>query len=425
MIEQYIETDKEIGRLVTQLVEKEELLNTHVLHLTANENRLSKTAREVLSSALSFRYHLGIPADYNFDDIVAKPNLLFRGLPNLYRLEDMAHRCLNKHLGGVVSDSRPLSGLHAMICSISSLTSPGDIVLSICPEGGGHFATATLINQLGRKSVLIDYDRKTLALSLSHLHQLSKEYNVKAVFLDDSAPLYAMPLKEIRDILGPDVIVIYDASHTLGLIYGQQFLHPLQDGCDVIQANTHKTFPGPQKGLLHFADNTIAGKAMQTIGSCLVSSQHTHHSLAFYITALEMDLHAKNYADMIVANAKLLSGALEKNGFQVLTNGKSFTDTHQILFNLPGHLSHYEISRKLLECHISTNAKHVYERDVVRIGVQELTRLGMRGTEMEEIAGIIKLAVLDDKKEIAVGMVNELNNAFQDVHYSFDNASML
>lgn len=425
MIEQYIETDNEMGRLVTQLVEKEELLNTHVLHLTANENRLSKTARQVLSSALSYRYHLGTPADYNFDDIVAKPNLLFRGLPHLYRLEDMAHRCLNKNLGGVVSDSRPLSGLHAMICSISSLTAPGDIVLSVCPEGGGHFATAGLISQLGRRSVLIDYDRKTLALSLTHLRELKDTYHIKAVFLDDSAPLYPMPLKEIRDILGPDVLIIYDASHTLGLIYGQQFLHPMQDGCDIIQGNTHKTFPGPQKGLLHFADSKVAGKAMETIGSCLVSSQHTHHSLAFYITALEMDLYAKEYAIRIVENAKVLSEALEKKGFDLLTNGKGYTNTHQVLFSLPGHLSHFEISKRLFACHISTNAKHVYERDVVRIGVQELTRLGMGSSEMEEIAGIIRLAVLDGKKEIALGMVNELNASFQDVHYSFDNGILL
>lgn len=413
-------TTREMQGLIADLMHSEEQLNNQILHMTANENRLSKVVQQLLSTPLSNRYHLGTSIDYNYNKVVKKPNLIFRGLPDLYQLESLAHKKLSKNLGGQVTDSRILSGIHAMICSISSLTEVGDVILSICPEGGGHFATSNLISTLGRKSVLIDYDRKDLTISLSHLKKLKKTYCVKAVFLDDSAPLYPLPLKEIRDILGDKVIIIYDASHTLGLIFGGCFLNPIQDGCNIIQGNTHKTFPGPQKALLHFADKEIAGRSIQTIGNILVSSQHTHHSLALYATILEMDIYAKDYAKAVISNAKTLSEALATEGFKVLTNGKSYTETHQVLFNLPAYSSNYEICEKLLNCNISVNAKNVYEQDLIRIGVQELTRIGMKADEMKEIASIIKIVLVEGQTEIATSMVKELISSFQEVHYSFD-----
>jgi glycine hydroxymethyltransferase len=412
--------NKESHRLFKELMDKEERQSYGMLHMTANENRLSRFAQRALSTSLSYRYHLGTPGDYNFDPIVQKPNLIFRGMPNLYRLESLAHEVLNDKLGGTVTDTRILSGLHAIICSVTSLTRPGDTVLSLCPDGGGHFATANLVNSTGRKSVLVDYDREKLTISLPHLEKLRKAHDIKALILDDSAPLYPMPIREIRDIMGDDVIIVYDASHTLGLIMGGHFLHPIQDGCDVIQGNTHKTFPGPQKGLLHFADGGLAAQAMDVIGSTLVSSQHTHHSLALYITILEMEIHAEHYAAATIANAKALSKALNRNGFHLLTNGESYTETHQVLFTVPQHLAAFDACKKLFNCGISMNAKNVYNRDVIRIGVQELTRLGMKAGEMEMIAGIIKSILLESELRNSAAKVQELRSAFQDVHYSFD-----
>ncbi|MCW3465921.1 hypothetical protein [Chitinophaga nivalis] len=410
-----------IADYVLALLQSEEQLSSEALHMTANENVLSRTAERALASVLSQRYHIGTSNDYHFNHIAQKSSLLFRGLPNIYRLESLSHEVLRKCLKGTVSDTRMLSGMHAMMSAISSLTEPGDMVLSVHPDGGGHFATGNLINRLGRRSVFIEHDPRELLLSLSHLKKLKQEHkNIKAVFLDDSAPLYRMPVAAVRDILGKEVTIVYDASHTLGLIMGDAYINPLKEGCDVIQGNTHKTFPGPQKGLLHFADKSTGEKAMEVIGSSLVSSQHTHHAIALYITILEMEMYGRSYAQTTIENARLLSEYLAGHGLQLLSNGKSFTDSNQFLLRVQEGMTNHEAYRRLHESHICVNVKNVFHQNVIRIGVQELTRWGMKGDEMKEIADILRIILLEGSSQHTTARVDELRKTYNSVHFSFD-----
>ena len=97
------------------------------------------------------------------------------------------------------------------------------------------------------------------------------------MYLDISYYVTPIDIAGIRKALGDKAIIIYDASHTVGLMIGHQFQSPLEEGADIICANTHKTLPGPQKGIIVFRDQELADKANSVINSGLFSSAHTHH----------------------------------------------------------------------------------------------------------------------------------------------------
>lgn len=407
--------------IVRELIAVAEVNSLGTMHMTANENVMSRTASKALQSSLSNRYHIGTKQDYDIQSIAQKGSLIFRGLPNVYKLEQMAHNALNKNLGGKASDTRLLSGMHAMISTISSLTNVGDTILSVTPKGGGHFATGNLIRQLGRQGIFVDYDPDTLMLSLSKLSKLKKKHDIKMVILDDSSPLFVMPFREIKDILGDDILIVYDASHTLGLIYGKAIDNPLDYGIDIIQSNTHKTFPGPQKGIIHYAKKEHFLKAQEVIGNSLVSSQHTHHSIALYVTILEMDLYAEQYAKAMIQNASVFAEEIAKTGLELLNNGNMYTQTNQVLIKVPKYMSNREAFEKILKSGISVNVKNVFNTDVIRIGVQELTRRGMGSNEMRFLAKVISNILLGiSDPEAEKNEVADLNEQFDKVLFSFD-----
>jgi glycine hydroxymethyltransferase len=405
---------------ISQIIAAENRKANTLLHLTANENRMSAFVQDVLKSPLSFRYSLGTLNDFSDRRIINKPNIILRGMGSLYCLEREASNILNRRLGGVYTDFRPLSGVHAMICTISSLSIAGDVIVSLNPSAGGHFATANIVNSMGRKSVLLGYDETSLAFDPGELREIARQHKVKVMFIDDSLALYPPNIMLMREILGKETVIVYDASHTLGLILGGHFMDPIREGCNIVQGNTHKTFPGPQKALIHFDDESLAAAVCHEVGSKFVSSQHTHHSLAVHLTLMEIDVYGDSYAVQIVANSTSLANALTKKGFSLLSNGKEFAKCHQIFIEIPTHKTAFSLFEALLDCGISVNVKTVFGKEFIRIGTQEATRLGMEEAEMLLIAEIFDLVLNRGNLQEAVHLTDKLVGTFKKIRYSFD-----
>jgi glycine/serine hydroxymethyltransferase len=160
---------------------------------------------------------------------------------------------------------------------------------------------------------------------------------------------------------------------------------------------------------------------MSCIGSALVSSQHTHHSAALFLSTLEMDLFGAEYARQVVANAQALCDELEARGFELLEYADQRTQSHQLLALPPKGISAGEAGTKLFASGISTNAREVYGKEVMRFGVQEVTRRGMGRGEMSVIAELVKRALLDGEPSARLrGRVAALRADFKTVRFSFD-----
>ena len=407
----------ELRRLLDGLRQEEDR-SDDTLHLTAYENRLSRLAQSALHSNLSFRQHEGTLDEHDASDVLLHGSFVFMGLPGVYALERAARAAAQDMFHAAISDFRPTSGLHAMLCSLLAATKPGDVVYSIDPVDGGHFASRHVLTLMGRKSEYIPWSNTELTIDMDAFAQAIKSRPPQAVFFEYGTPLFNLPVHDVRNLVGEEATLIYDASHTLGLIAGGIFQDPLQEGCNILQGNMHKTFPGPQKGMIHFRDKEEGTRLAEAITAGLVSNQHAHHAVAAYITALEMREHAKAYARQIVKNAQGLAAHLAAAGFNLVSRKGEYTTSHQAVIHGDDM---DEKCRRLFAAGISTNARYAYGRRVIRIGVQEATRRGMKETDMERIAGFFKRSLVDREPIEPIRRdVSSFNRSFRNIEYSFD-----
>lgn len=395
---------------------KEEKYAQQLLHLTANESLMSQTARHFMGSPLNDLYYMGGGDE---DGIVDFGPFTFRGSTPIQNLVSDAERALKTMLGATSVNLGCLSGVHAMMCVILSTTNPGDTIMSVDLQHGGHFATQGIIEQSGRKHISTVYDFESLSFDTEKLAKAYHDAQAKAFYIDASFYIKPHNLRDIRRALGDDAIIIYDASHTLGLIMGGKFQDPFNEGADVICANTHKTLPGPQKGLIAFKDEQLSESANAIINNGLYSSSHTSSMIALAITILEMEQYGKDYAKQIISNANALGRALEELGFEVRKDSEGrYTENHQVHL-MTEHLGNYrELYKKLLGQGVSVNFDNTLGGKMyIRIGTQSITRKGMKQVEMLEIAEILSKIFTGDE---ARGQVTALLSRFPAVAYSFD-----
>lgn len=399
-------------------IKDEEKRNEQLLHLTANEPFMSDTARTFMSSKLDDRYFMGGGDD---DSIVDFQPFTFRGMPALQAIVGDAQSAAKEMLGAYEVNFGFLSGVHAMMCAILSTTEPGDAIMTVGLEYGGHFATQGIVERTGRKHVPTSYNFDTLSFDVEKLAQDYKAANAKAFYMDVSFYINPHNLREIRKALGEDAIIIYDASHTLGLIMGQQFQSPFTEGANVICANTHKTLPGPQKGIIAFRDKELADKASAIINSGLYSSQHTASMIALSTTVLEMKEYGKDYAKQIIANSNALGGELEKLGLKVRkANTGRYSENHQIHLFTEEFGNYRDLYKQFIKNNISVNFDNTLGGKMyIRIGTQDLTRRGMKEEEMKTIAKFLHESLVGHNIS---DEVEAFTKKYQKAHYSFDDS---
>lgn len=395
----------------------DEKTDAKFLHLTSNEPYVSETARAFADSRIADRYYFGAGED-ELVDFGAFTSL---GMPGVAALVTAAEDAAKEMLGAAAVNLNCLSGVHAMMCAILSTTEPGDTVMTVHHDHGGHFATKGILDRIGRKHVSTSYNFDTLSFDAEGIAKTFKESGAKAFYMDVSYYLNPHNLREIRAALGDEAIIIYDASHTMGLIMGQQFQAPLKEGANVMCANTHKTLPGPQKGMIAFRDEALAKKANAIIDGCLYSSPHTASMIALSTTILEMKEFGQDYAKQVVANSNALGGAMAKRGYHVRkANTGRWSENHQVHVLTEKVGKYTDLWRRLYRNNINVNfdSPDVFKQGFfVRLGTQEITRRGMKEADMDQIADFLQrgLSGYDFADEV-IAFVDKYRTA----HYSFD-----
>jgi glycine hydroxymethyltransferase len=227
------------------------------------------------------------------------------------------------------------------------------------------------------------------------------------------------------------MFVNYDGAHVAGLIAGGQFQDPLREGADAMTMSTHKTLFGPQGGMI-VSFEKYAEEIKKATFPGMTSNHHLHHVAGKAIAFAEMLEFGKKYASQVVKNAKALAQALSSFGFGVLGEKRGFTQSHQIVLNVLSFGDGGAIEADLEKANIIVNrqiipgdikaGRNYFHPGGIRLGVAELTRLGMRESEMKQVAEFIKKVVVDkkDKKKVASD-VKSFRKNYQKVHYCFDN----
>lgn len=235
-------------------------------------------------------------------------------------------------------------------------------------------------------------------------------------------PLFPEPVKEIAEACrNLKIPLLYDGAHVLGLILGGCFQDPFREGAHFINASTHKTFPGPQRGvILGNLQGEDELKWWTSIDRGVMpgsSSSHHLHTLPGLVIAIrEMKVYGKAYAKQTIKNAKALGQALDDEGVDVEAKEFGFTESHQLALRVTRYGEAKKIARHLAEQNIICNYNQLPgDPDPgfpsgLRLGVQEMTRMGMTENEMGDIAQLMSSAIKGKKVLKEVGKLRERFN---------------
>jgi glycine hydroxymethyltransferase len=216
-----------------------------------------------------------------------------------------------------------------------------------------------------------------------------------------------------------------------GLIAGNQFQDPLREGADSMTMSSHKTLWGPQGGIIVSLEK-YAESIKKAIFPGNTSSHHLHHVAGKAIALSEIIEFGEEYAKQVIKNAKMLAYSLANYGFNVLGEKRGYTESHQLAVDISKYGDGGNIEKDLEKCNIILNrqllpgdikeGRNYLHPSGIRIGVPEVTRLGMKENEMHEIATFIKKIVIDkqDGNKILHDVI-EFRKRFQKVQYAFDN----
>ena len=369
---------------IAELLFEEEGRAADVLHLTANETVLSPLARRALASPLGSRYLLE-HLEMRRDSPSRLGNLLYRGLDGVNAIESSATLVCERLFGARYAEFRCISGLHAMQTTFAALTKPGDMIMRVATQDGGHFLTELICRSFGRRSCTYSYSGIG-ELDLDRTEETFRREQPALLYIDAMNYLFPLPLKELRAIVGRTPIV-FDASHTLGLIAGGQFPNPLAEGADILQANTHKTLPGPQKGIILGNDRALMERIGYLLSNGVVSSQHTASTIALFIALHEMLEDGERYAARVLHLARALAAALDRQGVAVLGADRGYTANHVVFVDARPYGSGLLVLERLLRADISANRLIPFAHvDAIRLGVQEIARRGYTDEDVELIA---------------------------------------
>jgi glycine hydroxymethyltransferase len=233
----------------------------------------------------------------------------------------------------------------------------------------------------------------------------------RLVVLGRSLFLFPEPVADIRDACDEvGATILFDASHVLGLIAGGEFQDPLSEGADLMTASTHKTYFGPQRGIIlaRTKDDGWWKPIDRGVFPGVTSNHHLFSLPSLWAASLEISEFGRDYARAVIRNAQALAASLAKRGFDVAARELGYTASHQVALCVAEQGGGRDVSAKLCANGVICNmnllpdepSKNARNPSGIRLGVQEMTRFGMDEEAMDRIAALMH-ACLVDGREIA------------------------
>ncbi|MDE1820254.1 MAG: serine hydroxymethyltransferase [Euryarchaeota archaeon] len=371
------------------------------LNLLASENLSSPTVQRYLASDLSRRYTL--PLDQMLHG--EKVDNGYAGTRYTDQVEELASRATGRLLHGKFASVRPLSGHVASMCVLAPLLPKGARYLAVQPVDGGYdgYAPGYLPAVLGHEVLPLPLHGPTHRLDVEEVSELLHRDRPQALVLGQSFVLFPYPLKEVAKIAHEvGALVLYDASHVMGLIMGGTFQDPLGEGADVVFGSTHKSLFGPQGGLFATDREDLFQQIDAALTWRILDNAHWNRIAGLAQALLETERVGAPYASRVVENSKALAKALDQEEVPVIGKDEGYTESHQV------HLDGEELKRKFGVAPPGfarrLEAQNLIIDLVGRLGTAEATRLGLKPKDMPKVARLIKESGLDRKdvrREIA------------------------
>ncbi len=357
------------------------------LQLIASENFASPAVMAATGSVFTNKYSEGYPGKrYYGGNVVADD------------VEDIARQRICELFGADHANVQPHSGANANMAVFQALLEPGDTVLGLSLDHGGHLTHGSPVNASG---LLYDFVGYKLTegderIDLESLAAQAREHRPKLIIAGATAYpriIDAEPYRKIADEVG--ALLMFDAAHIAGLIAGGAHPNPMPH-CDIMTFTTHKTLRGPRGGCI-LSTEALAKAIDKAIFPGQQGGPQVHSIAAKAVAFGEAQTDEfKAYAAQIVTNAAALAEALAAQGFRLVSGG---TDNHLLLCDLrafDAELTGKEAQTVLDDAGITLNRNTIpddprspFVTSGIRIGTPAVTTQGMGPDEMVEIARLI------------------------------------
>ncbi len=416
--------NRHLLREISQLCEAQEQWRGETLNLIASENVLSPAARALLDNDFHHRYAEGHPGARYYE-----------GTRYVDAIEERARDLIRGIFDADHVDVRLPSGTMANDAVFSALMPDGGTAVAHGIDGGGHISHARF-GALGKRADRIAQWPRTedgFHVDVAAAKDMLHKERPRVAILGRSLFLFPEPVADLRPVcedLG--IHIVYDASHVLGLIAGGQFQDPLAEGADVITASTHKTFFGPQRGIIlsRGHDDAFWKSIDRAVFPGVTSNHHLFSLPSLCAAALEIRQFGRDYARDVVANARAFAAGLHRRGFPVAGATIGYTCSHQVAVDAEQWGGGRDVARRLCENGIVCNfnllpgepRKNARNPRGLRFGVQEMTRYGMAEGEMDAVAGLIHDCIVRGKAVAA--QCRRLREAHPTIQYGFDLESL-
>lgn len=386
---------------VLEMITREEVRQNTSLQLIASENFASPAVMAATGSVLTNKYSEGYPG-----------KRYYGGNAVVDEIEEEARRRVRELFGADHANVQPHAGAIANMCVYQALLEPGDTILGMSLDHGGHLTHGSPVNFSGLQYDFVSYGVTASDERIDFEEMRAKAENHQPKLIVAGATAYPRiidpgPLREIADDVG--ALLMFDAAHIAGLIAGGVHPNPVPLA-DVVTFTTHKTLRGPRGGCILAREEFAAAidKAMfPGLQGGPMENAIAAKAVAFGEAATP---EFKDYAAQIVANASALSEALAGHGFRLVSGG---TENHLLLVDLrtfDEELTGKEAQAVLDQAGITLNKNTVpddprspFVTSGVRIGTPAVTTQGMGTVEMATIAELIARALRhrDDASAVA------------------------
>ncbi len=392
--------------LVEGLIEREFERQTTGLQLIASENFTSPAVMRAVGSMLTNKYAEGYPG-----------KRYYGGNAVVDQIEQIAIDRVKALFGADHANVQPHSGANANMCAYQAVLKPGDTVLGLSLDHGGHLTHGSPVNASGLTYNFIPYkvtpgDER---IDMDQVRDLALEHRPKLIVAGTTSyprRLDPEPFRAIADEVG--ALFMFDAAHIAGLIAGGAAPNPVPYA-DIVTFTTHKTLRGPRGGCI-LARAELAAAIDKAVFPGWQGGPLEHviagKAVAFHEAAQP---EFTTYAHQIVANASALAGAMVNEGFRLVSGG---TDNHLMVVDLrtfDAELSGKVAQAVLDEAGITLNKNTIpddprspFVTSGVRIGTPSVTTQGMQETEMSQVASLIARALRhrDDAAQVAAVRVD-------------------
>ena len=398
--------DKEIAEAIQSEMNRQ---NSHI-ELIASENWLSKAVMAAMGSPLTNKYAEGYPG-----------KRYYGGCQCVDVVENLAIDRAKELFGCDYANVQPHSGAQANLAAFFAMLEPGDKVLSMNLDHGGHLSHGSPVNISGKYFNIVSYGVNDEGfIDYDKVREIALAEKPKMILAGASAYARTIDFKKFRDIADEaGAYLMVDIAHIAGLVAAG--LHPSPiPYADVVTTTTHKTLRGPRGGLI--LCNEEAAKKFNFNKAIFPGTQGgpLEHVIAAKAVSFKEALQPefKTYQEQIIKNAAALCKSLMEKGVNIVSGG---TDNHLMLVDLRGKdLTGKELEKRLDDANITCNKNTVpndprspFVTSGVRLGTPAVTSRGMVEADMEKIAEAIALVIESEANiESAKAIVAKLTKKY-------------